>query len=308
MLSMIDDMTAAFLSALQNGQAYLSTFSLLILGVCAVIAYYREYSATVMSSGAGTGEGLAHALTLIFMAGCYMFLLINLFPIANAALDTVFYWGLLGAGGGITSAQIRTPSFIMEAGLKSAATIADFDTWFRAIKSTINLAQHPGDLLAYWAIVLSFIGITAHHMMMLIEFYLAVMLASVLVPWGIWRASSGIGEFGLGWLTGTLIRALVESAMIGLATPLFPLLNQPLPGAGFFTFSQTFVLVGGAFIFLVLCWIIPANAARMAGQASLGLTGSTLASAAMTTTRLGLMASGVSSAVSRVVSPMLRRP
>jgi type IV secretory pathway TrbL component len=63
---------------------------------------------------------------------------------------------------------------------------------------------------------------------------LAVMLASVLIPWGIWRLTAGIAEFSLGWLTGSLIRALVSSAMVGIATPLFDLLKQPVPGTGFF--------------------------------------------------------------------------
>ena len=71
-------------------------------------------------------------------------------------------------------------------------------------------------------------------MMMLIEYHLAVMLASVLIPWGIWRLTAGIAEFSLGWLTGSLIRALVSSAMVGIATPLFALLNQPVPGTGFY--------------------------------------------------------------------------
>jgi type IV secretion system protein TrbL len=307
MLTLIDQITAGFLGALQGGQAVLAAYILPILGVCATISYYREYSTTVMSSGAGLGESLAHALTLIFAAGCYLFLLLQLFPIANAALDTVFFWGLQASGSGVSSGQLRAPSFIMEAGLKAAQPIADFDTWFRAVQSTVKLAAHPGDLIAYWAIIMSFIGITLHHMVMLIEFSIALMLAPVLIPWGIWRLTAGLAEFGLGWLTGGLIRALVSTAMIGIATPLFPLLNQPVPGSGFFTFSQTFTLIGGALIYLVLAWVIPARAATLAGQASLGLTGSTLLSAAMTTHRFGLMLSGLYNSASRVISPTLQR-
>jgi type IV secretion system protein TrbL len=307
MLTIIDKITAAFLAALQTGGQALAVFSLAILGVCAVISYYREYSATVMSSGAGTGDALAHALLLIFSAGCYLFLLTQLFQMAQAALDTVFYWGLRGAGGGVSSAQLRAPSFIFEAGLKAAQRIAAFDTWFRSIHSTIRLAVSPVDLIAYVTILLSFIAITAHHMMMIIEYNLAVMLASVLVPWGIWRTSAGIAEFGLGWLTGSLIRALVSSALIGIATPTFDLLHQPIPGTGYYTLSQTFILLGGSFVYLVLAWVIPANAARMAGQASLGLTGATFTAAASSMARFGMMAMGLNSAVSRVISPMLRR-
>ena len=144
-------------------------------------------------------------------------------------------------------------------------------------------------------------------MMMLIEYHLAVMLASVLVPWGIWRVSAGLAEFGLGWLTGGLVRALVSSAMIGIATPLFALLSQPVSVGGFFTLPQTFALLGASLIYLVLCWVIPAHAARLAGHASLGLTGSTLLSAATTTTRFALMATGVGGAASRVTSALLQR-
>jgi type IV secretion system protein TrbL len=307
MLFLIDNITAAFLSAMQTGGKQLAIYMLPILSVCAIISYYREYSATVMSSGAGMGDALAHALLLIFAAGCYLFLLTQIFTIAQAALDTVFSWGLLGAGGSVTSAQLRTPSFIMEAGLKTAQPIAEFDTWFRAVQSTIKLAAHPGDLIAYWCIVLSFVGITLHHMLMLIEYHLAVMFASVLIPWGIWRMTAGVAEFSLGWLTGGLIRALVSSAMIGIATPLFKLLNQSVSAAGWFTLPQTFVLMGCSLIFLVLCWVVPAHAARLAGHASLGLTASTITSAAMTTLRFAQMASSLGGSASRVISPLVKR-
>src|SRR5437870_998949 len=122
----------------------------------------------------------------------------KLCAIAQAALDTVFFWGLLGAGGGVSSAQLSQPSFIFEAGMKAAKPIADFDTWFRAAYSAVRLVANPTDLISYWLIIASFAGITLHTMMMLIEYHLAVMLASVLIPWGIWRLTSGIAEFSLG--------------------------------------------------------------------------------------------------------------
>ena len=307
MLTLIDDITGTFLRALQAGQGTLATFSLAILGICAVISYYREYSVTVMSSGAGTGDALAHGLMLIFAAGCYLFLLTLLFPIANAALDTVFFWGFLGSGSDLSGAALRTPSFIFETGLKAARPIADFDTWFRAAQSTVRLAAHPGDLIAYWCIVLSFLAITVHTAMMLVEFYLALMLASVLIPWGVWRLTSGLAEFSLGWLTGALIRALVTAALVGIATTTFKALAQPVPAAGFFSIAQTFRLVGGSLLYLVFCWVIPVQASRLAGQASLGLTGSTLATAAMGSARFGLMVSSLTTSTARVISPLLKR-
>jgi hypothetical protein len=295
MFTLIDAITAGFLGAIDAGQQALAVFALPILAICALISYYREYSATVMSSGAGLGDYLAHALLLIFATGCYMFVLLQLFAIAQAALDTVFFWGLLGAGGGVSSAQLSQPSFIFEAGMKAAKPIADFDTWFRAAYSAVRLVANPTDLISYWLIIASFAGITLHTMMMLIEYHLAVML------------TSGIAEFSLGWLTGSLIRALVSSAMVGIATPLFDLLNQPLPSTGFFSIPQTFLLLCSSVMYLILCWTVPSLASRLAGQASLGLTGSTLTSAAMGLARFSLMATGMANTASRVISPMLQR-
>ena len=76
-------------------------FALPILAICALISYYREYSATVMSSGAGLGDYLAHALLLIFATGCYMFVLLQLFAIAQAASTRCFSGGCSGRGWGL---------------------------------------------------------------------------------------------------------------------------------------------------------------------------------------------------------------
>src|SRR5207245_10243483 len=138
MFTLIDAITAGFLGAIDAGQQALAVFAIPILAISALISYYREYSATVMSSGAGLGDALAHALLIIFAAGCYMFVLVQLFAIAQAALDTVFFWGLLGAGGGVSSAQLSQPSFIFEAGLTPAKPIADFDTRLRAAYSALR--------------------------------------------------------------------------------------------------------------------------------------------------------------------------
>ena len=95
--------------------------------------------------------------------------------------------------------------------------------------------------------------------------------------------------------------------MVGVATGTFDALNQAPPDAGFFTFAQTFRLLGGSFLYLILCWVIPVQASRLAGQASLGLTGSTLLAGAMTGQRFALMASSLTSSARRVISPLVNR-
>jgi type IV secretory pathway TrbL component len=192
----------------------------------------------------------------------------------------------------------------MEAGLKAAQPIAEFDTWWNSIKSAFKMASSPGDLVAYWFVLLAFMAITAHHMMMLIEFHLALMGAAVLLPWGLWSLTAPLAEFSLGWITGGLVRAFVGTAMLGIAFPLFAYLNRPV-AEGIITITQTVLLVVGSIIFAVLCWVIPARAAGIAGRGvSLALHGGTLMSSAATFARFGMMSLGVIRGASNLVQQL----
>ena len=97
--------------------------------------------------------------------------------------------------------------------------MADQASWFERIWASVKMVNKPGELVAYWFVVLAFLAITTHHMMMLIEYHLAVMCAAVLIPWGVWSATSSVGDFAVGWLTGGFIWALVRTAMLGIPCP-----------------------------------------------------------------------------------------
>jgi type IV secretory pathway TrbL component len=299
----LDDVTAAFLSALQGGGERLGTSSLGLLSVVAIIAYYREFGARMLAGQGSVSDALGAPLLYCLTVGGYYYGLVHLREIGMAALNTFVQWGVQGGGGSFDVAVLQRPSFILETGLKAARPIADFDTWLSAIKSTVKLAASPGDLIAYWFIILAFIAITAHHMMLLIEYHIALMCAAVLLPWGLWSFTAPLAEFSLGWITGGVVRALVGTAMLGIAFPLFDLLNRPT--SDIITVTQTFILVAASIIFCVLCWVIPARAAGIAGRGvSLALHGGTLMSAAATFARFGLMAT---SAI-RGVSTLLQAP
>jgi type IV secretory pathway TrbL component len=296
----IDDITAAFLSALQTGGERLGAYSLGVLSVVAIIAYYREFGARMLAGQGSLSDALGAPLLYVLTVGGYYYGLIHLREIGIAALNTFVQWGVQGGSGSFDVALLQRPSFILETGLKAAQPIADFETWFSALKSTVKLATNPADLLAYWFIVLAFIAITAHHMMLLIEYHIALMCAAVLLPWGLWSFTAPLAEFSLGWITGGVVRALVGTAMLGIAFPLFQLLNRP--AGDFVTITQTVVLVAGSCIFCVLCWVIPSRAAGIAGRGvSLALHGGTLMSAGATFARFGLMAAGAIRGVSTLL-------
>jgi type IV secretory pathway TrbL component len=297
----IDDVTAAFLSALQGGGRTLAAYSLGLLSVVAIIAYYREFGARMLQGQGSLSDALGAPLLYFLTVGGYSYGLIHLQEIGMAALNTFVLWGVQSGGGSFDVALLQRPSFILEIGLKAARPIADWDTWFSAMKAMVKLTTSPGDAIAYWFIIGAFIAITAHHMMLLIEYHIALMCAAVLLPWGLWSFTAPLAEFSLGWLTGGVVRALVGTAMLGIAFPLFDLLNRPTNG-DILGLAQTVVLVAGSIIFCILCWIIPARAAGIAGRGvSLALHGGTLMSAAATIARFGFMATSVVRGVSSLV-------
>jgi hypothetical protein len=163
----IDDVTAAFLAVLQGNGQRLGAYSLAILSVVAIIVYYREFGARVLSGLGSLSDAIGAPLLYFITVGGYYYGLIHLNAIGNAALNSFVQWALEGGGASFDTTMLQKPSFIMEAGLKAARPIAEFDTWFNAIKSTFKLATHPGDLIAYWCILLAFMAITVHHLMLL---------------------------------------------------------------------------------------------------------------------------------------------
>jgi type IV secretory pathway TrbL component len=300
----IDDVTAAFLTVLQGSGQRLGAYSLGILSVVAIIAYYREFGARVLQGQGSLSDALGAPLLYFLTVGAYYYGLLHLNAIGNAALNTFVQWALEGGGASFDTTMLQRPSFLIEAGLKAAQPIAEFDTWFNSIKSTFKLAAHPGDLIAYWFVLLAFMAITAHHLMMLIEFHLALMGAAVLLPWGLWSFTAPLAEFSLGWLTGGVVRAFVGTTMLAIAFPLFAFLNRPMP-EGFFTITQTVVLVLGSILFAVLCWVIPARAAGIAGRGvSLALHGGTLMAPAATFARFSMMGTGIVRGFSTLVQTL----
>src|SRR5262249_56968816 len=74
-------------------------------------------------------------------------------------------------------------------------------------------------VLAWWVVVIAFMFVALHLMMTLIEYHMAVLVGTVLVPWGVLQPTAFFTEFSIGWITGGLVRILVTGAMVGIAVP-----------------------------------------------------------------------------------------
>ena len=169
---------------------------------------------------------------LVYVMGVmgYYWLMVNLFPIAQAALATAIQSGLAGTGGTSLSIEmINKPSFIMTEGLKSAYPMADQASWFERIWATSRWSTSQG---SWWLTGVSCLPSwpLPHHMMMLIEYHSSSCVLRSSFPGDSGVPPAASGEFAVGWLTGGFIRALVSTAMLGIALPLFALLTSPPKG------------------------------------------------------------------------------
>jgi len=216
-----------------------------------------------------------------------MYVLAYLVPLTTAALDTVIQWGLEMSGGTLAASTVRNPSFIVKMGFNIAKPIAQFDTIWQALVSTISMAAHPQNLLIFWTIIVSFIAMAIHFGVTLIEFALSVALTYVLLPWSIWRPMQSLGEFAIGWVLGGLVRVLVSCSIIGMAVPLFQLLL--VPPTGIMDISNAVIRLGGTLFFAAIALAVPGKVANWASRAGLALSGSTVLAGAMTLARISLI-------------------
>ena len=86
--TILNDVTNAFVDALQSGQQTLTTFSIPLLGVLGIIAFYVQVGPLVAQGSAGVGDAVAGVLFVSLKAGVFYFLLFNLTSIATAAYQT----------------------------------------------------------------------------------------------------------------------------------------------------------------------------------------------------------------------------
>jgi type IV secretory pathway TrbL component len=286
-LLIFDQLVAGFLAAISVGAGTLARYGIGLLSVLFIIAYVREIGPRLATGVGSLSESLGTPLLFFLMIGGYMYVLKNVVPMTTAALDTAIGWGLEMSGGTLAASTVRTPSFIVKMGLTVAKPLAQYDTIWNAIVSSIGFAAHPQNLVIFWVILVCFISMAIHFGMTLIEFALSVALSYVLLPWSIWRPAQSLGEFAVGWVLGGLVRVLVSCSIIGMAVPLFQLLL--VPATGLMDVSNAVLRLGGTLFFAAIALSVPGKVANWASRAGLALSGSTVLAGAMTLTRLSLI-------------------
>jgi len=294
--------TAALVNALHAGQSTLASYSLPLLGVFCAFAFYVEFAPLLASGGGGAGDAAASLLLTVVKFGVFYWILVNLAGMAEAAFLTFLQWGIAPAGGGLSAQTFLSPSTVLDVGFRLGKPLRTFtDSWV-GWAGVWNWPMLIAFSLAFYAIVLSFMFIALHLMMTIIEYNMAVLVATVLIPWGVLQPTAFFTEFSLGWLTGGLVRILVTAGMVGIAIPLFDLVQFTTTGGNDPTFYSALVCGLTSGIFAILSWVVPGRAALIAGRGvSLALHGGTILAGAAGAGRGVLMVTSIIRGVSSLV-------
>lgn len=277
----LDLVTQTYVTALQGGLDTLAVYSIPLLAAFATIAFYTHMWPVVMSGSGLMADGLAETLLLLVKFGTFYWLLIHLGAITDAALQTFLQWGL-GAGGSMTLDTYKQPSVIVDQGFRVAKPLIDFQVGFLQRLVPAFAMTLWGYSLGYWCVVLSFMAVALHLMMVIIEYYLAVMCAAVLLPWGVLSVTAFFTEFSLGWFTGGLVRIMLTTVMGGLATPIFENAAVKTTAGNDPSWYGGILMAVVSIVYAILSWVIPGRAAHIAGRGvSLALhAGTVMATAA----------------------------
>ncbi|HSX79217.1 MAG TPA: type IV secretion system protein, partial [Candidatus Saccharimonadia bacterium] len=262
---LLNDIVRAFVAALEAGTGTLGQYSFGLLAIAATLAFYFQVGPQVASGGTGVGDALAGFVLLAIKIGVISWLVLYLPDLARAAFDTFAQWGSAVSRGGFTRQNFVSPAEIVDTGFRMARPVRDFTS------NILNFFSNDlGTLLAYqvayYAIIIGFFVVALHVMMVIIEFNLAVLVATVLFPWAVFPALAFYGDFVVAWLTGALVRVLLTAAMVSIGLPLFHDLKFTLSSGGDPTFYSGLLVGGTAVMFAILSWVLPSRAAAIAGR------------------------------------------
>lgn len=274
--TILDIITSAFVQGAKDGAPRLLLYTIPLLGVLAVISYYAHMGPVIMSGGQ-LGDVLATFILTIIGYGIFYYLLINFIPLTTAALLTFIQWGV-AVGGVYTSPEVfLKPSSILILGFQAGEPIIRYVQKYISWSALFNLPTLLIYLWAYVVIVIAIAFVALHLSTTIIEFYFAAMVGIVMVPFSVLSHTAFFAEFGIAWIAGSLVRAMITIGIVALGTPFFEILIVKSTAGGDPTLYSALVTLIASVIFAIYSWVIPARAAGIAGRGTaIALTGGTL--------------------------------
>lgn len=164
----------------------------------------------------GRGAMAAHAFQKLLLYTVFIGLVANWGELVKLVADACISLGLLGGGSTMTLTEFSNPSTVAALGLVATEPLfAPMREWAAVLH--VGTAIMSG--LCGLAILLAFLYIAVTVFVQFIEFYVIAVLASVLVPFGVWTHTAFLAEQMFATILGHGLRFMVLSFLTSLAFP-----------------------------------------------------------------------------------------
>jgi len=306
MPQLMDTVLNVFLAILATGRAALWPIGWGLLGFFALLMFYQELWPCMLSGGLYAGEALGTVFYILVRLGFFMYVLDNAEILSSALFELARQFGTQGGGSEAALELLVAPSSLLALQQEVTRPLEVFMTNL----SVLNAWWAAPVALILWVVEILiyavFVGLAVNLAFVQVEFYMAVLAATVFLPCALVPALRGLGDFCAGWVLGGVVRAFLVIAMASVAVPIVGALAVPAGSiAGDPTVTDALGLLGATVLYGIAAWHIPSRATHLVGT-GLGLSGMMLAGAGSTLMRWGMIGRGVIQATSTGMSRLTR--
>jgi type IV secretion system protein TrbL len=219
------------------------------------------------------------AFRKIFVLSLWMYVIRDFDVHATRVINSLVQAGLMAAGqGGADARAIINPSRILDAGFQATDVLAKNLT----NAGPLDIADVIAFGFSYMLIVLAFAALALNAFMAMLEYYLAMAIAGIFLPFAVLQPTRWVAMKPISFLLASGMKMMVLSFLLAIINPILASIrfrgDEP-------DLREIWVMVCVAGSLAVVSWIVPQRFAQgfMSGSASLGASDAVpvLAGAAM---------------------------
>jgi len=212
---------------------------------------------------------VAALLVKLLWITAFVFLVTQWPKLTRIVMSSFITAGLRAGGGALTVDDMSNPSKLASFGLEVTAVLWQRLSNQSGFKAVMSLPMLFVDGWVAILIVLAYFVLAIQVFICHIEFYIVAVLAMVLVPFGVFRHTSFIGEKGIGTVVAFGIKMMVLAALLNSMQPVMETIRLK-SATGLFHVNESLSLLMASWALALLAWHAPSVAAGMiAGAPSL---------------------------------------
>jgi type IV secretory pathway TrbL component len=243
---------AVLFEILTNAHAALLPSAYGLILAAALVEFYLNLLWILSDGFANWIKALGVVLYLGIKVAFFGFAVSQLLVWGEALLSTFQGWAFAVTGSAAMLSQaFSQPSTLWDMGFLLG----------QSLKTSPASILFSWDLLSYTIIVLSFLAIALHVMLAMLELRIALVSATVLIPWGLLAHTAFFSDGVIRWVGSSLVRIFILGVMVALtivASARIPPLVHALEDL---SMDTGLTLAGTALVLAILSWFLPSIAA-----------------------------------------------